>query len=128
MKLSEITKTDEQIKKCGYGYINEAISKVDIDIIAHFGNVVCLEIYCKDIVPYSCRNNTKSIGVLIKNLVEFLELSEENGIRLSEIKNIPIRLVFEGKSESHYGERAIGIGHYKKDKFILFDDFSKLTE
>ena len=32
-----------------------------------------------------------------------------------------------GNGENHWREKAVGIGHYMKDKFILFEDFHKLA-
>jgi len=107
---------------------NNILKKIDINVIAHFGNAVSLELMCENICPYSCYNNTKNIGILIRALIEFFDLSEEDGLRVSMIRNIPIRVVFDGTNTTHWGEKAIGIGHYMKDKYILFSEFSKLDE
>ena len=126
MKLKDIIRNKEWIMGNGYGIENNIIERVDIKTIAHFGNCTCLEILCANIVPYSARNNTKNLGALIKALIEFLDIAEEDGVYLSKIKNIPIRLVFEGTREGHFGEKAIGIGDFLKDRFVLFDDFSTI--
>ncbi|MEG1926584.1 MAG: hypothetical protein RR415_12660 [Ruthenibacterium sp.] len=121
MNLEEIIHSGEWIQKEGYVIENNILQKVDVDTIAHFGNCTCLELHCANVVPYSTYNNTKNLGLLIKTLVVFLGLEEEDGIRLSEIKNIPIRLVFDGG-------KAVGLGHFMSDKFFLFSEFSELGE
>lgn len=128
MKLKGIIHDGDYLQEKGYGIENNIINKVEVSIIAHFGNCTCLTIMCSNICPYSTCNNTKNLGFLIRGLIEFFDLSEEDGIYLSSIKDIPCRLVFEKNGTTHLGERAIGIGHYMKDKYILFDEFGKLDE
>ena len=65
---------------------------------------------------------------MLKAIVEFFEVDREDGVMLSNLKNIPCRLVFTGNGESHLGEQAVGIGHYMKDNFILFKDFAELDK
>lgn len=124
--VKDITCKLADIKAKGYGVENNMIRYVDVNIIGHFGNIPCLTIACDCICPYGTRNDLASIGFLIQALVEFFEVGEEDGVMLSSLRNIPCRLAFEGNGEYHFGERAIGIGHFMKDKFILFDDFARL--
>ena len=126
MKFEDIIKKENEINELGHCTRNNIIEHVDIDVIAHFGNCVCFEIYCQNIVPFSHYNNTKSIGYLIKAFTELFDLSREDGIRISEFKNIPCRLVFE--HDGGWGDKAIGIGHFIKNKFVLFEDFVKIDE
>lgn len=51
---------------------------------------------------------------------------DEDGVRLTSLKSIPCRLVFNG--ESGWGSRCIGFGHFMKDKFVLTADFAKIDE
>lgn len=126
--VKDITKSLREIKSMGHGVANNIIERIDINIIAHFGNIPCLTIICENIVPYGHYNDIGRLGYLLKALVEFFGVEREDGVWLSSLKNIPCRLVFEGEGETHWGEKAIGIGHYMKDKFILFEDFAKLDE
>ncbi len=126
MKLNEIIKTEEQIKKMGYSISNNIIEKVSIKIIAHFGNCCCFEIQCKNIFPMSNYNNTQNLGYIVKAFIEFFGLSKEDGRTLENIKNIPCRLVFTG--EGTWGDRCIGFGHFMEDKFILAEEFAKIDE
>ena len=125
MKIDEIIKTKDEIEHLGYGIDNNIIKSIDINTIAHFGNCTCLEIECHCVYPIAAYNNTKNLGFLIQGLIELFDLSEEDGIRLSKIKNIPCRLVFNDKNCT-WGAKCIGFGHFMGDKFVLIDDFVKL--
>ena len=126
--VKDITYSLKDIEEKGYGVENNIIKGIDINIIAHFGNISCLTIMCEIIMPYGHYNDISRLGYLLKAIVEFFEVDREDGIALSELKNIPCRLVFEGNGKNHLGERAVGIGHFMKDKFILFNDFQKLDD
>ena len=116
--------TEQMIRDSGYKVENNIIEKVDVNIIAHFNNEVFFEIYCKNIVPYSNRANTKGLGAIIKTIVKLFGIEKEDGIRISQIKDIPCRLVFEN---NNFGCKAIGIGYFMNDRFILFDDLSTIN-
>ena len=97
MKFEDIIKTKEQIKEMGHSIENNMIEYVDVNTIAHFGNVTCFEIVCSNICAMSSYNNLRNLGFIIKAFIKLLDLSEEDGLRLSKIKNIPCRLIFEGQ-------------------------------
>lgn len=124
--LESVIKTKSEIEALGYSIDNNVIKYIDIDTIAHFGNITCLEIVCSDVWPMSTYNNTRSLGYLIRALIELLDISREDGRRLSEIKNIPCRLVFEKNSTAWRGN-CIGIGNFMNDKFVLIEDFVKIN-
>lgn len=126
--VKDITYSLNDIEKKGYGVENNIIEKIDIKIIAHFGNIPCLTMICENVIPYGFYNDIHRLGYLLKAIVEFFGLEREDGIMLSELKNIPCRIVFDGNGKNHWGDKATGIGHYMKDKFILFEDFNKLAE
>lgn len=108
----------------GYCVENNIIS-LDIEIIGHFDNAVSLIIAAKNVIPYYAHNNTKNIGFILKYLVELLGIEEEDGICISNIKNIPVRLIFDS-NEPMWGAKCIGIGNFMKDKFIMFDKLSEI--
>lgn len=126
MKLKEIILTKEQIESMGYCIENNIIESVDVNIIAHFGNPTCLEIACSNVWLMSAYNNTQNLGYLIRAFIALFDLSKENGLRLTEIKNIPCRLVFNGKNS--WGSKCIGFGNFMKNKFVLVEDFVKVNE
>lgn len=126
--VKDITYSLNDIEKKGYGVENNIIKEVDINIIAHFGNIPCLTMICENILPYGHYNDIRRLGYLLKAIVEFFGVDREDGVMLSKLKNIPCRIVFEGNRKNHLGEKAVGIGHYMRDKFILFEDFNKLAE
>lgn len=124
MKLKNIIKTKSQIEEMGFSVENNLIKDVNISIIAHYGRVVCLEVCCYDVYVMYRYNNTKNLGYILKAFVELFELDEDDNLRLTKIKNIPCRLVFEGGGSS----RCIGFGHFMKDKFVLTDEFARIDE
>lgn len=124
MKLKDIIKTEEQIKETGHRIENNLIEEVNVNAIAHFGNITSFEIYCSNICPMSGRNNIGNLGYVIRAFIELFDLSEEDGLRLTKIKKIPCRLVF--KNGFGFGNECIGIGHFMKDKFVLIDDLARL--
>lgn len=128
MKLNDIIKKKSDIDSIGYDIDNNIITHIDINTIAHFGNLTCFEIGCTNVYPMSCYNNTQNLGYILRAFIEFFELSEEDGIRITEIKNIPCRLIFESKNGCTWGSKCIGIGHFMKDKFVFIEDFAKINE
>ena len=126
MKLCEITKSQKQIEEMGHLVENNVIVSVDINTIAHFGNCTCFEINCSNVCTLCGYNNTKNIGFLVKAFVRLMEIDKEDGLRLSTIRNIPCRLVFE--NQGGWGSRCIGFGHFMNDKFVLTEDFVKIDE
>lgn len=125
MKLKDIIKTKEEIKTLGHTIENNIINYIDINVIAHFGNCICFEIMCGDICPMSAYNNTDNIGYMIRAFIELFDLSEEDGIRISNIKKIPCRLIFE--NDGGWGSKCIGFGNFMKDKFVFTSDFAKIN-
>ena len=124
MKLSEITKTKKQIEAMGHSLENSLIISVDINTIAHFGNAVCFEIMCNNVCPMCGYMNTRNLGFLVKAFVELMGIEREDGKRLSQVKNIPCRVVFEG--QGGWGSRCIGFGHFTEDKFVLTNEFARI--
>ena len=125
--LNDMIKTEAELRDLGYGIKNDIIEKVDVNTIAHFGNATCLEILCSNICPMSSYNNTGNLGFVIRALIELLDLSREDGLRLSKIKNVPCRLVFN-EPDCSWGSSAIGIGNFMKDKFVLIKDLARIND
>jgi hypothetical protein len=126
--LKDIIIKKAEIDAVGWDVANNIITHIDVNTIAHFGNTTCFEIACSDVYPMSCYNNTKNLGYILKAFIEFFELSEEDGIRIRDIKNIPCRLIFESTNGCTWGSKCIGIGHFMKDKFIFIQDLAKVDE
>lgn len=122
--VNDIIKTKRQIEEMGYGIENNIIEKVDVNCIGHFGNCVTFEIQCKNVYAMCHYNNTANLGFIIKKFVELMGLTDEDGIRLSNIRNVPCRIVYED-SHCSYGLRCVGIGHFMENKFVLIDDLAK---
>ena len=124
MKLEDIIKTEKEITEMGHIIENSIIENININTIAHFGNVTCFEIMCANVYPMSNYNNIKNLGYLIRAFIELFDLSREDGLRLTDIKNIPCRIILEGG----WGSKCIGFGHFMKNKFVLTDEFVKIDD
>jgi hypothetical protein len=111
--------TQREIESKGYRVENNVIESIGVEVIGHFGNCACLTMKCKSVWPVSGYNNTANLGCLIHELVELLELTEEDGVMLDRIKDVPVRLVF-GAGGS---DKCIGFGHFMDDKFVLTNEF-----
>ena len=114
----DIVKTEEALKELGYRIENNIIEKIDVNIVGHFGNITTLEVFLKNCCLFSQYNLGGAFPYVIKSIIELLDLTDDNGVRLSKIKNIPVRLVIKGDG---LGE-AIGIGNFMKDEFVLVKD------
>lgn len=126
-QLKDIIKTEAEIIEMGHGIANNIIENVDINIVAHFNNCVCFEVICSDVVPMSGYRNTANIGAILKAFVELFDIEREDGIRISSIKHMPCRLIFQNAGNGPtWGCRCIGFGHFMKDRFVLIEDFAKL--
>ena len=122
--VNDIIKTKSQIEEMGYGIENNIIEKVDVNCIGHFGNCVTFEIQCKNVCAMCHYNNTANLGFIIKKFVELMGLTKEDGIKLSDIRNVPCRIVYADPHCS-YGSRCVGIGNFMENKFVLIDDLAK---
>lgn len=108
---------EEKIGECSVE--NNVIENIDIEIIAHFGNSVSLNLLCYNIRPLPLYNSTNNIGYIIRALVVLLGKEREDGINLTALKGTPIRIVF------NKGGRSVAIGHYMRDQFVLIEDLMK---
>lgn len=123
MEKSEIFKT---LGELPLGIVeNNIIEKVNVNIIAHYGNLTSFEIRCKNITPYSGINNTKNLGYVIKTFTELMGLSREDGIRLDEIKDVPCRLLFDSIITSR-GAKVVAIGNFMDNRFIQIKDLARV--
>lgn len=123
MRLKDIIRSEESFTE-NVVIRNDIITSVDLNVIGHFGNCSSLEIYGNNIAILHGYPNTANVGYLIRALVELFEISEEDGLRLSDIKNIPCRILLDG---SPFG-RCIGFGHFMKNKFVYTEDFVRIAE
>lgn len=128
MKLKDIVKKQENIDAIGYDIANNIITNINVNTIAHFGNLTCFEILCQNVCPMGTYNNTQNLGFILRAFIELFDLSEEDGIRITDIKNIPCRLIYESKNGCIWGSKCIGIGHFMKDRFVFIEDFAKIDE
>lgn len=98
---------------------NSMINKIDISLIGHFGNVVTIEVKTCHGNLFKEYSATRCLGKVLQVLYDLLDLTEEDGRSLSSVYGIPCRIVCDVRA------RAVGLGHFMKDKFILDKDLFK---
>ena len=99
---------------------NGVVKHIGLDIIGHWGNIVTMDMpielsggFSNPLAGY---NSTISCGVYIRILFELFDIHEEDGKKLSSVKDIPCRVIEENW-------KIKGIGHFMKNKFVMIDDF-----
>lgn len=102
---------------------NNMIDSIEINVVGHVGNISTLEMFFTNCCLFSQYNLGGYIGDVLKVIVEVLDLTDDNGIRISKIKNVPVRIV----SESGWGSKVAGFGHFMKDRFVLVEDVIELA-
>ena len=122
LKDNYIRLKDVLAKGCS---VENNLVSLDIQVIGHFGNSVSLVTAAKNVIPYSAYNNTENVGVIIKYLVELLGIEKEDGLFISDAKNVPVRLIFDSK-EPCWRAKCVGIGNFMEDKFVMFDVLAKM--
>ena len=111
----------EVIERLGEPEITNGFVKgMDIDVIGHFNNMVTLDMPLvfnvgTGVNPFATTNFTRDCGLVIRCMFDLLDIFEEDGQRLSAIKNVPCRVVCNNHAFA-------GIGNFMKNKFLLKDD------
>ena len=103
---------------------NNMIDSIEINVVGHFGNIVTLDMFFTNCCLFSQYNLGGYLGDVLKVIVEVLDLTDDNGVCVSKIKNVPVRIV----SESGCGSKVIGFGHFMKDRFVLVEDVIGLAK
>lgn len=114
--------TKQQILNKGYLIEDNTITKFDIRVEGHFGNITTLSVQLTNSWLLSTINMELILSNVLKILVEFLRIEKDEGISINDIKNIPIRTILS--EDGH----IVGIGHNKLDRFIFTDDLLKLAK
>ena len=107
-----------QLAPMGLKTENSMIQSIDINLIGHFGNVVSVEVKTRHCTLLNAWNATRCLGVVLQCLYDLLDLTEENGKRLSEVRDVPCRVVVDNKTGF-----CVGLGNFMDDnRFLMFDD------
>lgn len=128
-KYKDIIKTKKDLEKQlgKIGIENNIMHDFDISVTGHFGNSVSFTLMCDNICPPAMYNNKGNIGYIIAFLVDFFDKEDDNTISVKKsLKEIPIRLVFD--DDNGWGGKCIGLGHFMKDRFILFENLCKISK
>ena len=123
MKLKDILKKKTDIESDGHIIENNIIRGADIYVVGHFGNIVTMNVWTDNCCLLHDYNNTDNLGLMIYALTELFDLTEEDGYKFNQFKDIPCRIISDG-----WGTRVLGFGHFMKDKFVYTDDFVKINE
>ena len=116
--------TEKEIRNQLGNYSNievedNVIESIDVNVIAHFGNTVGIEMNCRNISPLPLYNNTGNIGYIVRLLVDLLDKNNEDGTKLQDLVGTPLRIAF-------LNGRAAAIGHKTKDEFVLINSLMSL--
>lgn len=127
-RYEQIIKTEAQIKtELGeYCIENNIIEKIDVVVTGHFGNTVSVDMLCENICPLGLYNTTENIGYILRALIDIFDKENDNSVSIKALEGTPIRLVFN--SNSSWGSKAVAIGHFMKDRFVLIDDLMKIQK
>ena len=120
----DIVKTKREIESKGYFVENNMVTSIDLAVVAHFGNITCLEMFFTNCALFSGYNIGALLPDVLKAIVEVLEIENEDGLRISKIKNVPCRIVTTGNG---FG-KVIGFGHFMNDKFVLADELIEMAK
>ena len=117
-KYKDIIKYKTEIESNGYTVENAMLEYMDIDIIGHFGNTTTFSMVTNCCCIFSNYYNMGAIlSEVIKCVIEVLNLSEEDGLRLSKVKNVRIQIV-----SKRWGSKVEGFGCFIGDRFVLVED------
>lgn len=95
------------------------IKSLDVVITAHFGNCVSVDLVCDCVCPIPLWNSTSNIGYILRTMTELFGKSKEDGVRLQEFVNTPIRIAYNKN-------KAVAIGNATEDKFIFVEDLMRV--
>ena len=125
-RYKKIIKTETDLKKeLGKCCVeNNIIKNIDIVVTGHFGNSVSVQMLCDNICPLGLYNSTGNIGFILRALIEIFDKEDDNSVSIKALQGTPIRLVFNG--DNSWGEKAVAIGHFMKDRFVMIDDLMKI--
>ena len=113
-------KTEQEIRKEfgeNISFLDRKIEHFDVEVVAHFGNIVSPVIFCEDIQLIPLYNITHNVGYIIRKIVELFDASREDGIKLRDFDGTPIRIVID--NHNPYGGKAIAFGPIDRDRFVI---------
>lgn len=128
-RYKDIIKTENDIAteyNNDYYIENNVIKDIRVLVTGHFGNIVSIDMVCENICPIPLYNNIHNIGYIIRCLIELFDKENDDSVNLNELKDTPIRIVFDDKNP--YNGKAIAIGHFMSDRFIMIEDLMRLEK
>ena len=122
----EFIYSQKEIEEKGYIIKNDYLESIRIKVEGHFGNCPSLILFFSQCV-LGGYNNTIKLGKIIHTLYYVLDQIDDDGLYLDELKNVPVRLIFEG--DGNIGSKCVGFGNFMLDRFVFFKDLcSRIKE
>ena len=118
----DIIKTQKELINDGYTIENAMLESIDIDVIKRFGGVTTLNMITNCCVIFGGYNMDVILSEVIKCIVDILNLNKNESISITDIKNVPIRIVSHG-----LGSKVEGFGDFLSDKFVVVEDVISLA-
>lgn len=106
---------------------NDMIVEADIEIVGHFGELVCPWFRTRKFPNGLCAGyaSTANIGFIIRRTCQLLDLFEDDQKSfLTKIRNTPVRLYSWGMAGDSVME-TICLGHFMEDRFVFGADLMK---
>ena len=118
----DIIKSKTELINDGYTIENAMLESIDIDVIKRFGGITTLNMITNCCVIFGGHNMDVILSEVIKYIVDTLNLNKNESISITDIKNVPIRIVSHG-----LGSKVVGFGDFLFDRFVLVEDVIALA-
>jgi len=133
--MKELIKTREEIEKqLGHTctVVNMVASGIKIKLIGHFNNTPEVSIVAKEsdgvagVFFPALGGGAFALGFILRGIAEVLNLTEEDGMDITELKDFPMRVITDAEDgRIPWGSTIIGFGHLVKDRFVLTDELNR---
>lgn len=126
--IKDLFYKEDFLLRQGFTIKNAIVDYVDINFVGHFNNSAQVILKMKEpnnpsIIEFpllGCGQAT--VGWVLDGIMKVLDLVEENGIKLSELKDFPLRVVFDRYEP---GGKIIAFGHLVQDQFVVIDELNR---
>ncbi|MFD1429742.1 hypothetical protein [Lacticaseibacillus mingshuiensis] len=108
--------------------VNGLVRSVDFIVTGHFGNVPSLWMpvdFDTGTQAIGCGvNQITNAGLMMRALVELFGVDSDDGIRLARLKDIPVRVVYDGSNT--FLSKPVAIGHHFRDRFLTIKGLTQI--
>lgn len=127
MSIKKLMLTEKEVTEriTMYHIKEDELKRIDVEVVPHYGWVVCLTLHFDRGAALTPHNNTRNLGYVLHHFLQLFDIRED-GAYLSSIANKKVRLVYN--YDSPFVGQCVAIGHPYKDRFIFFEDLMKVSE